>query len=199
MPFLPSLPEPTNLNDVIRTFPKGWPEMLDMHDAVLRGESPLSIGEREMIAAYVSGLNRCRYCLNAHSMYAEMFGESSDAVKSAVRDLGGAPIEDRMRPVLAYARALTLDPESVTKSHVEAILAAGWEEEAVADVAMVTALYNFMNRIIIGFGVDPFDEDYARRLAAVRQSPLARRKEANRKELGSQNYRNYGRQLGIID
>lgn len=199
MPFLPSLPEPTNLEDAIRTFPKGWPEMLDMHDAVLRGESPLTIGERETIAAYVSGLNRCRYCLNAHSMYAEMFGESSDAVKAAVVDLGAAPVEDRMRPVLAYARALTLDPESVTKSHVDAILAAGWEEEAVADIAMVTALYNFMNRIVIGFGVDPFDEHYARRLAAVRDIPLDKRRAANTREVGSRNYRDFGRKLGIVD
>ncbi len=33
---------------------------------VLRGSSSLSPAEREIIAAYVSHLNKCEYCSNAH-------------------------------------------------------------------------------------------------------------------------------------
>lgn len=38
----------------------------DLVDILLRGPHPLSPGERELIAAYVSSLNDCRYCHTIH-------------------------------------------------------------------------------------------------------------------------------------
>lgn len=197
MAFLPSLPDPTNLSDAMRTFPKGWALMLAYHDELLRSESPLTIAQRELIAAYVSGLNGCRFCYNAHSVYAESFGIAGDVFEPLLRDPDAAPVEAEMRPILAYARLLTLDPQRVEKAHVEAILDAGWPEEAVAETVKVTALYNFMNRIIMGFGVDDFDEHYAKRRDAVRKQPIERRVQANETQLGSSNYRDYAKQLGL--
>ena len=54
----PSLPNPPDLSDVFLKFPRGARAIAELHDIVLRGESPLSIGEREMIAAHVSGKKR---------------------------------------------------------------------------------------------------------------------------------------------
>ncbi|NET05043.1 MAG: hypothetical protein F6K09_11890 [Merismopedia sp. SIO2A8] len=36
----------------------------------MRGESALSAGERELITAYVSGLNACNYCYGSHQAIA---------------------------------------------------------------------------------------------------------------------------------
>ena len=47
---------------VFRAYPDTARPLLDYHQALLRGRSPLSVAERELIAAYVSGLNACRYC-----------------------------------------------------------------------------------------------------------------------------------------
>ncbi|WP_255431655.1 carboxymuconolactone decarboxylase family protein [Ruegeria sp. THAF57] len=41
---------------------------------VMRGESELSASERELIAAYVSGLNACSYCHEAHTVFARAYG-----------------------------------------------------------------------------------------------------------------------------
>jgi uncharacterized peroxidase-related enzyme len=199
MGFIPSLPEQTNLSDVIKAFSKGWPEMLAFHDAVLRSDSPLSIAERELIAAYVSGLNECRFCVNAHTVYAEAFGVPSELFEPLMADVATAPVDESMRPVLSYARVLTLEPHEVRHEHVQAILDAGWPEQAVADACLVIALYNFMNRVISGLGVDPFDELYAQRRDSVRRSPLEKRRDANRSALDTSTYSDYGRQLGIID
>ncbi len=198
MPFLPKLPKKTNLADVIKAFPKGWEDMLDYHDVILRGDSPFTIAERELISAYVSGLNECRFCLNAHTVYAESFGVPEETVAAMLDDLEIAPVDEKMRPVLSYARKLTLSPGTIEKSDVTAMLDAGWTEEAVADANIITALYNFMNRVIIGMGVDPFDDFYGRRLQSVRKQPLHERQEANQKELNTQTYRAYGKSLGII-
>ena len=198
MGFLPSLPERTNLADVLKRFAKGWAPLLEAHDEILRGPSPLSIAERELIAAVVSALNGCRFCTNAHTVYAEAYGLPEGVVEACVRDLDTAPVDARMKPVLRYAAKLTKAPETVEKADVDAILAAGWPEEAVADAAMVVALFNFMNRIVMGHGVDAFADHYARRLEAVRARPLAERAADNARHIGSTHYQDYGRMIGIL-
>ena len=62
MPLFPSLPTPPHLLDVFRAFPAQVRPLLAYHDALLRAESPLTIAERELIAAFVSGLNACNFC-----------------------------------------------------------------------------------------------------------------------------------------
>lgn len=197
MSFLPSLPTRTNLADVLKAFPGGWVPILEAHDTILRGQGALSIGERELVAAYVSKLNGCLFCTNAHTVYAEAYGFPPEVTAALGGDLAAMPVEERLRPILAYARVLTVEPAGVTERQVQAILDAGWPEQAVADVAMVVALFNFMNRIVQGFGVDPFAEHYARRLADTRARPLEERQAANQRDVGSHHYRQYGEQLKL--
>lgn len=198
MSFLPSLPRRTHLSDVMKTFPLAWEPLLDFHDVVLRGESPLSIGERELIAAYVSALNQCHFCYNAHRVYAESYGFAPEVCPALIDDFASAPIADRLRPVLAYAGKLTLTPAQVAAADVDAILAAGWDERSVADANKVTALFNYMNRVILGMGVDDFEDYYGRRLAAVRAVPLTQREAANQADLNTRHYRSFGVQAGVI-
>ncbi len=56
MTYLPSLPADAILLDVFRAYPGTSRPLLAYHQALLRGPSPLSVAERELIAAYVSGL-----------------------------------------------------------------------------------------------------------------------------------------------
>ena len=46
--------------------------LFDLAEALLRGESPLSRGDREVIAAYVSTLNQCQFCANSHATFAAL-------------------------------------------------------------------------------------------------------------------------------
>lgn len=199
MSFSSALPDPTNLSDVLKAFPKGVPDLLAYHDAILRGPSPLKIAERELIAAYVSGLNRCRFCHNAHTLHAEHFGIDPALFEPLVDDIETAPVDDRLKPVLRLARKLTEDPSSVSAADHAAIIEAGWPEEAVADTIFVTALFNFMNRVVSGFGVDPHDASFEARRAAVRKMKPERREALNESKLGSDHYMEYGRSLGIVD
>ncbi len=51
--------------------------LVQLHTEIMRQPSQLSVGERELIAAYVSALNACQYCLGVHSVTAENFGSGS--------------------------------------------------------------------------------------------------------------------------
>lgn len=54
-------------------FPHTALPLLSLHEQATRKASPLSTGERELIAAYVSGLNACDYCHGVHSETAARF------------------------------------------------------------------------------------------------------------------------------
>src|SRR5439155_8589721 len=62
MSFLRSLPPEAGLLQVFQAVPEAARPLLEYHEVLLRGESPFSAAERELIAAYVSGLNSCNYC-----------------------------------------------------------------------------------------------------------------------------------------
>ena len=80
MVHLPSMPENSTLLDVFRMFPETNKPLLEFHEVLLRGASPFTEGERELIAAYVSGLNGCRYCHAVHTATAERLGIAPGAI-----------------------------------------------------------------------------------------------------------------------
>ena len=160
MAFLPSLPEDARLLHVFGQYPELAKPLIEFHQVLLRGPSPLSEGEREMIAAYVSGLNACRYCHGIHTMTAENFGIEEGLLETLVDDVDGADIDDRLRPLLRFARKLTVDPSKMVQADADAVFAAGWDERALHHVIMTAALFNFMNRMVEGHGLQG-DPGYA--------------------------------------
>jgi uncharacterized peroxidase-related enzyme len=200
MGYFPDLPSETNLSDLFKAFPqKGVGHLLRYHDAVLRAPSPLSIAQRELIAAYVSGINECGFCYNSHTFYAEQYGIDFEIFEGMMKDLETSAVEDKMKPVLAYAGKLTKAPATVVQGDVDAIFDAGWGAEALNDIILVTAIFNFMNRLILGAGITDFADDYDARKARIRKMPLEKRAEFNQKHLGNDHYASYGRSIGVIE
>ena len=170
MALFPSLPENPHLADVYKAFPECVKPLLDYHDALLRGESPLSVAERELIAAFVSGLNACSFCFGAHKIYARAFGIDEGVVDALVADVDVAPVDEKLKPLLKYIAKLKDLPPKLTTADAQAVYDAGWSERALFDAIQVAALFNYMNRIIEGTGVTfdyalnpPSDEDVAER------------------------------------
>lgn len=184
-----TLPENPELADVFRAFPMGARELLAYHDALLRGDSPLSVAERELIAAFVSGLNACGFCLGAHSIVAETFGIPPATVEALVADVDRAPVDARLKPLLHYVGKLTRSPASVAARDREAVFAAGWSERALHDAVATCALFNFMNRLVEGMGVKTSPAIQAAQ--RERHAQMAQERDATP-------YTNYGRRIGVI-
>ena len=62
MPRLRSMPEQPVMRDVYRAYQETCRPLGVLTEAAMRGRSPFTQGQRELIAAYVSGLNACTYC-----------------------------------------------------------------------------------------------------------------------------------------
>lgn len=153
MSYLKSLPAETTLLQVFQAYPEPARLLLEFHEVLMRRPSPFSPGERELIAAYVSGLNDCDYCHGVHTVTAEAFGLPEGVLTAALKDLDTAPVDERLKPVLAYVGKLTRTPARMTDADAEAVFAAGWDEKALHDAVGVCALFNFMNRMVEGLGI----------------------------------------------
>ncbi|MEQ8801932.1 carboxymuconolactone decarboxylase family protein [Haliea sp.] len=160
--------------------------MTEFHDTVLRGESDWTIAEREVLAAYVSGLNACSFCHDTHKMIAEIHGIPESMLRALVDDPENSGVSRKLLPVLAYLRKLTLTPSKMVDADAQAVFAEGVSEQALYDAIAVCALFNFMNRIVEGCGVMTSDAN----LAASRA-----RHEATRDS--KEPYRDFARGLGF--
>ncbi len=153
MSLFPSLPDTPHLSDVFKAFPDTVGPILEYHEILLRGESPLSIGERELIAGFVSGLNACNFCFGSHKIIASRFGIDEALIDALVSDIDTAPVDEKLKPILHYVKKLTSLPTQLVKQDAIAVFDAGWSEKALYDAVQVCAIFNFMNRIIEGTGV----------------------------------------------
>ena len=74
MAFFPSLPENAGVRHILTLNPAAGRALIELHTAALRNDSNLGASDKELIAAYVSGLNGCQYCFGVHAETAKAFG-----------------------------------------------------------------------------------------------------------------------------
>jgi uncharacterized peroxidase-related enzyme len=165
MPRLRSLPEQPAMRDLYRAYPATCQPLGEFTEAAMRGPSPFTQGQRELIAAYVSGLNACVYCHGTHVGVAVACGVAPDLIEALLADIETAPLEAKMKPILRYARKLTLSPAQVAEADAAQVYDAGWGDDALYSTALVTALFNFYNRLVDGVGLS-LREDYVPEAAA---------------------------------
>jgi uncharacterized peroxidase-related enzyme len=163
MPFFKSLGREAAVRDILAMNRDAGKALVHYHLAVLRQPSALSVGERELIAAYVSALNACQYCYGVHSITARAFGLAKDTFEKLMTGIDGAPVPERLKPILRYARKLTLEPAKMVQADADAVFAAGWNEQGLHDAICVVCLFNFMNRLLDGHGVHGHDALYKER------------------------------------
>jgi len=160
MSFLNSIPEKEeSVAVVLGRYPKQARPLAELTEILMRsGECEFSSDQRELIAAYVSGVNNCTYCFNTHKATAEAFGVEEDLLSAMLEDLDNAPVTEKLKPVLRYVRKLTETPSRMVKNDVDAIFDAGWNEDSFHYSVMICAMFNFMNRLMDGYGIKNTDE-----------------------------------------
>ena len=127
---------------------------LELYDTLLFGSSPLRRAEREAIAVVVSTANGCAYCVRHHAEALQAYWKDEDRVARLTDDFRTADLSSKLEAACAYADRLTQSPDGSTEADVEALREAGWEDRAVLDITLITAYFNFVNRIANGLGVE---------------------------------------------
>jgi uncharacterized peroxidase-related enzyme len=153
MPFFGFLDDNSGVGDIMVHDPERYLPLGTFTQDLLRGPSVFTVAERELIAAYVSGLNQCQFCHGAHAAVAADLGVDKSLFAALLDDVDRAPVADKLKPVLRYVKTLTLAPSRLTQADADAVFAAGWDEQALGDAVAICALFNLYNRLVEGHGI----------------------------------------------
>jgi uncharacterized peroxidase-related enzyme len=127
------------------------------HEA-MRGPSAWSVGDRELMAAYVSQANQSAFCIGAHSATARQAYQDGPKVAAVLADLESAPVEDGLRATLRMLGKLTREGTAEAED-VRQVLAAGVSRQQVTDALAVCAAFNTTNRLADAFGFEVLSPD----------------------------------------
>lgn len=153
MSFTRYVPEGSGIGAVYAHDRRVWDPFLEFTHELMRGPSPLTVAERELIAAYVSRLSACSYCAGAHGAAAAILGFPAEVLDALVADLETAPVQDKLRTLLRFVRELTLAPTRLSKRHIEDLTAAGWDDLAINHAVGVATRYVMATRISHAHGI----------------------------------------------
>ncbi|MGC1285563.1 MAG: peroxidase-related enzyme [Streptosporangiaceae bacterium] len=139
------------IRGLLRYRPETARPLSELTEVLLRGPGTMTRGERELIAAYVSALNDCRYCASSHSACAAAQLPGGMAVVEQVQaDLGSAPVSTKLQALLAIAAAVARSGRSVTAEHVAQARAAGATDVEIHDTVLIAAMFCMFNRYVDG-------------------------------------------------
>lgn len=124
-------------------------------DDLMQPSPGLGKAEREMISVVVSMQNQCLYCLTSHGFALRAL--LKDPVKGArlTLDYRRAGLSEKQMAMLDFAVKLTLDPVTCSEEDVDDLRGLGFSDEDVWDIAEVTAMFNYTNRLMSAAGVLP--------------------------------------------
>jgi uncharacterized peroxidase-related enzyme len=122
------------------------------HEA-MRGPSAWSVGDRELMAAYVSKENASTFCIAAHTATASQAYQDAPRVAAVLADLDSAPVAEPLRATLRMLGKLTATGE-VSAADMRAVLAAGVSPQQAQDALAVCAAFNTTNRLADAFGFE---------------------------------------------
>ncbi|HEV2377048.1 MAG TPA: peroxidase-related enzyme [Streptosporangiaceae bacterium] len=153
MPHIALNSDEPGIRGLFRFRPETARPMSELAEVLLRGDSTLTRGERELIAAYVSSLNSCRYCSASHSAFAAAQLPGGMAVVEAVRaDAAQAPVSDKLKSLLRIAAAVQRSGLAVTSEDVAHAHEAGATDLEIHDTVLIAAAFCMFNRYVDGLG-----------------------------------------------
>ena len=129
-----------------------------LHD---KETSTLTPGERELIAAYTSSLNTCKYCANTHGAIAQyQLGDKPDIVKQVLDNPETAQISDKLKALLKIAAKVQVDGKKVLASDIQFAKKQGATEKEIHDTVLIAAAFCMYNRYVDGLATwAPDDPD----------------------------------------
>lgn len=84
---------------------------------------------------------------------------SETLVEAVLRDFENSPLDDRHKALFRFVTKVNADSRHITPADIEALHAAGWEDDAIFYAITVCSLFNFYNRWIDATGVHPMSEE----------------------------------------
>ena len=111
----------------------------------------------ETLGVWVSTLNKCNYCVEHHFAGLKRLlnnDEKATQIRSAIEtnNIENAPLENRQKAAMEYARMLTHNPGSIREESVKKLRADGYTDGEILEINQVCAYFSYANRTVLGLG-----------------------------------------------
>ncbi len=123
---------------------------MDLYMELMYSRSELNRSQREMIGVVVSAANGCNYCVKHHSQALNNYWKDEDRLQKLINNNIKTILSKKEKTIYDFARKLTLKPSSFEENdYTKKLKEAGLSDSGVLDVTLITAYFNFVNRIVL--------------------------------------------------
>ena len=141
--------------------PAEWRAFFAYHDALmLKEDSGLTKGDREMIVVAVSGRNHCIYCVVAHGAILRIYEKKPLVADQVATNHLKADITPRQRAMCDFAVKITEESYRVGDDDFATLRGHGFTDEDIWDIGAIAAFFGLSNRMANMIGMRPNDEFY---------------------------------------
>lgn len=141
--------------------PAEWRAFFAYHDALmLKEDSGLTKGEREMIVVAVSGRNRCIYCVVAHGAILRIYEKKPLVADQVATNHLKADITPRQKAMCDFAVKVTEASHQIGDEDFAALRPHGFTDEDIWDIGAIAAFFGLSNRMANMTAMRPNDEFY---------------------------------------
>ncbi|MEP6748803.1 MAG: peroxidase-related enzyme [Bacteroidota bacterium] len=131
--------------------PETGKPLYELAQVLLRGESPLTEAERELIAAYVSKRNDTMFCMMSHAAASrELYGDDKNIVDDVLQDMQHAQVSDKLKALLHIAGKVQILGKEVQSEDIEAARKLGANDREIHDTVLIAATFSMYNRYVDG-------------------------------------------------
>ena len=135
-----------------------FPEIfVPLFETVMRNENTqLSLGKRELIALYVSVLNKCDYCIKIHSESSRSLGIKEERIQEFINKGTFDDADENFKPIFDLVHKMVTNVKSITKADYDKAKEKGWDDKTLVSLASVVGAYHMTNIFCssLGFEVD---------------------------------------------
>lgn len=132
---------------------------MELYMAVMFGKSPLKRYQREMIGVVTSAANRCEYCINHHEQALLAYWKEKDKTRLLITDRSELELSETDHLLCDLAEKLTMNLNQDYSDDIKTLQKAGLEDRVILDAVQVIAYFNFVNRMVLGLGVEFTEEE----------------------------------------
>lgn len=141
--------------------PEEFRAFMAYHDTLMDKSEGLTKAEREMIVVAVSAMNQCQYCVVAHGAILRIRAKNPMIADQVAANWRKADITDKQKAMLEFGIKVATRANEVNEADHEALRQAGFNDEAIWDIAAISAFFGMSNRLANVTNLRPNDEFYA--------------------------------------
>ena len=131
--------------------PETGKHLYELAQVLLRGDSPLTSAERELIAAYVSHRNDCMFCMSSHAAAARyLYDEEKNIVDDVLADMHQSKVSNKMIALLNIAGKVQILGKEVLPEDIAAARLLGADDREIHDTVLIAAAFSMFNRYVDG-------------------------------------------------